>query len=165
MEEFTNKTTKLMHDFLNNDLIKNNHREIFIGIIITVLFIVLAIIVYNKYIKPLLDTKYVPNKEFIPDQNNNIINLYYFYTTWCPYCKKARPEWDKFKEEIENNKLLNETYNIQFNEVDCDENKNLAKEYKIEGYPTIKLEKNNKIYDYDAKPDSTILMKFFNESL
>ena len=34
--------------------------------------------------------------------------------------------------------------------------------YKIEGYPTIKLVKDNQIIDYDAKPTKATLTQFLN---
>ena len=49
-----------------------------------------------------------------------VVEVYYFYTTWCPYCVKARPEWDKFKKFWENKKKNG--YIINCTEIDCDKN-------------------------------------------
>ena len=34
--------------------------------------------------------------------NNEDVLIMYFYTDWCPYCKKAEPEWEKFKQYVKN---------------------------------------------------------------
>ena len=148
----------------NMDFMSKNKVSLLMGFVITIIFILVATFGYDNYVKPILDKSYVPNKEFTQDDNNNII-VYFFYTTWCPYCKKARIEWDKFKKEIEKNNLLEQTLNITFKEIDCDKDPGLAKKLNVEGYPTIKMEKDHKIFNYDAKPDASHLMEFFKGSL
>jgi len=163
-----NSAKESVYNFVGDENINfiNKHRvTLLIAMIIVIIFIFVATIGYDNYVKPILDKTYIPNKEFIPDNENNNITIYFFYTTWCPYCKKARIEWNKFKKEIEDNSLLQQTFNITFKEIDCDKNADLAKKFNVEGYPTIKLEKNNKIFNYDAKPNAHHLMEFFNGSL
>jgi hypothetical protein len=36
----------------------------------------------------------------------------------------------------------------------------MADKYKVQGYPTIKMVYNEKIYDYNAKPDINNLLEF-----
>ena len=86
--------------------------------------------------------------------------VYYFYTTWCPYCVKARPEWNKFKKYWEQKKKNN--YTLLFSEIDCDKNESLASKYDVETYPCIKLIKDGKVYDFDAKPTLENMNKFLN---
>jgi len=88
--------------------------------------------------------------------------LFYFYTTWCPYCKKSMVEWNKFKAEW-NHKTLN-GYILQFREVDCDANESLAAKYNVTKYPTIKLVKDDIVIDYDAKPTIDSLTRFLSAS-
>jgi thiol-disulfide isomerase/thioredoxin len=88
--------------------------------------------------------------------------LFYFYTSWCPYCKKTRVEWDKFKSE-----WGHKTYNgyvLQFQEVDCDANESTATKYNVTKYPTIKLVKEDTVFDFDAKPTVDSLTRFLNAS-
>ena len=56
--------------------------------------------------------------------------VYFFFVTWCPHCKTARPKITQFKK---NNK------NVNVVEVDCDKEKDLAKEFKVSAYPTVYL--------------------------
>mgnify|MGYP003326278171 FL=1 len=41
----------------------------------------------------------------------------------------------------------------------------LADEFGITGYPTIKLVYLDKVYEYDAKPSSDVLMKFVSTTV
>lgn len=86
----------------------------------------------------------------------------YFYTSWCPYCKKARVEWDKFKNEWNHRSV--DGYELFFQEIDCDINDAMATKYKIEQYPTIKMIKDDMIIDFDAKPTVESLTLFLNSS-
>jgi len=138
-----------------------------ISVVLVVIFILIALYVYRNYLSKIITPKYVANKEFIPkseaDKQNKQADLYFFYTTWCPYCKKAFPEWNRLKEKLENGTIKD--YQVNFYEIDCDKNKELADEQKIEGYPTIKLIVNGQTIEYDAKPNYDTLMQFLNSSL
>lgn len=134
-------------------------------IIITV-GLVLSVVgywVYTTYVAPRLSPSYVANKEFIQegetegDKNEAVI--YLFHTTWCPACKKARPIWDSVREEYDG-EMIHGTTRLVFREVDCDKEEELADKFGIEGYPTIKMEYNNNVIEYDAKPERETLVEF-----
>ena len=95
-------------------------------------------------------------------KENEYAEFYYFYTTWCPYCKKSMVEWSKFKQEW--NQKTYQGYTLQFHEVDCDIQESLANKYNVTQYPTIKLIKNGTILDFDAKPTISTLTSFLNSS-
>lgn len=139
----------------------SNKKTIFI-FACSLIFIFAAYFVYHRYIIPRIDAKYVENKEYVGEiANEDIshpnIDVYFFHTSWCPHCKSAFPIWNKLKEQG--------FKNINFIDVDCDEDTQTADKFKIEGYPTIKLVKNNKIIEYDAKPDLETLITFIKTSL
>ena len=128
---------------------------------------IIVYVFYIKVVKPITQPGYKNNKEIVDtgvdSPDSDIIDIMYFYTTWCPYCKKARPEWDKFKSQWED--IGFGGYDIRFSEVDCDINEAAADKYNVDGYPTIKMVKNKKVIDYDAKPELTSLNKFLKSSL
>jgi thiol-disulfide isomerase/thioredoxin len=93
-----------------------------------------------------------------PEGPTKQCEMIYFYTTWCPYCKKARPEWDAFKEEWAGKKING--YLITFTEVDCDINETTANRYDVKSYPTIKLIKDGEVYEFDARPTTDSLTQF-----
>ena len=43
--------------------------------------------------------------------------------------------------------------------------KSIQNQYNIEGYPTIKLIKDNEVIEYDAKPDKDTLQQFLQTVL
>jgi thiol-disulfide isomerase/thioredoxin len=141
------------------------NKKLMIVIILAAIFIAAAIWVYNSYVKPRVDAAYVPNKEFIQDESvsTDSADLYFFYTTWCPHCKKAMPIWEKFKEKITPTGVNG--VKVNFIEVDCDKDPETAERFNVEGYPTIKLSHNKKVVEYDAKPDIETLNQFLQSSL
>ena len=117
----------------------------------TILIILIGAYIVNKQLK---------KQQVIPDDKKSC-DVYFFYTAWCPYCKKARIEWDKVKPEWGN--PVN-GYTIQFKEVDCDINERLAEKYKIKDYPTILMVKDGIVTMFDAKPTVDLLSRFLTTS-
>tara|TARA_B100001778_G_scaffold139716_1_gene114827 strand:- start:1220 stop:1708 length:489 start_codon:yes stop_codon:yes gene_type:complete len=141
-------------------LTKNNMKFIILLLIFIIFFSIISYIVYSKILKN--NQIHILNKEFDYTSSanySNKVNLYYFYTEWCPYCKKANPEWEDFCRELDNI-YNNSSYQFNYFKIDCDKNQKMADKYNVEGYPTIKMVYNKKIYDYNAKPDKTNLLKF-----
>ena len=54
---------------------------------------------------------------------------------------------------------------IKCTEVNCDDDEAMADKYNVEAYPTIKLVKNNTVYEYDAKPNVDTLGQFLDSVL
>jgi thiol-disulfide isomerase/thioredoxin len=93
------------------------------------------------------------------------VEILFFYTDWCPHCTSAKPEWNAFKSET---KTVN-GYTIIYNEINCtkesSESEAMMEKYKVEGFPTIKLIANGKVYDFDTKPTKQNLTQFVNSIL
>ena len=142
--------------------IKANPSTIAIPIIIIILFNIISYFLYKNFIKQFLEKKFVLNKEFVDQEKDNGATIIYFYTEWCPYCKKSKPEWNQFKDLID---LQSFKEKISITEIDCDKNPEIADTYKIEGYPSIKLIYQGEVYDFDAKPESKIILQFVESIL
>ena len=133
--------------------------------------LILISVVYFFIYKPLVSKKaaFTANREnnSKDDNSNKTATLMLFYVDWCPHCKTAKPEWDSLKTEYEG-KTIN-GYTIGFVEHNCTnesaEVEQLMDKYKIEGYPTIKLIKDNQVIEYDAKPTKTTMEQFLNTVL
>ena len=139
-------------------------------IIVTVALLIAAIFyVYKQYLVPKMHPTYAPNKEFVNENDDEKeAELLIFTVDWCPYCKKAMPIWNKFKSEYETRKING--YTLYFRTINCtDENdaevKDLLNRYGIDGYPTIKLIKDNEPITFDAKPEFETLEKFLQTVL
>lgn len=114
------------------------------------------------------------SEELFTDYNNlatannmslekNNMNVILFYAPWCGYCKEIMPDWDRLYSKYNNKNINNKKVNIV--KIDCDENEQIAKQYDIQGYPTIKLLSVNdngslKLFDYDDDRSYTKIEQF-----
>ena len=136
-------------------------------IVVGLLLIFLAYYVYKQYADG--KTSFHANREHIPkDQNSNkTATLMLFYADWCPHCKTAKPEWDSLRTDYDGKSING--YTVNFVEYNCAnetaEISQLMDKYSIEGYPTIKLVKDNQIIEYDAKPTKSTMEQFLNTVL
>ena len=136
-------------------------------IIVVIVLIIFAYYTYKQY----ADTKtaFKANREHVPkDQNSNkTATLMVFYVDWCPHCKTAKPEWETLKSQYDGKEING--YTISFMEYNCtnesEEVSQLMDKYNIEGYPTIKLIKDNQVIEYDAKPTKSTMEQFLNTVL
>lgn len=131
---------------------------LFIFIIIGIIFVSIYFIYYNK-IKESFKTN---NEINYNSEDKKEAKVCFFYVDWCPHCKTALPEWNKFKNEMNGTQIKG--YTVQCLEYNCTsesaEITDLINKYNIEGYPTIKLIKDNEVYDFDAKPTYNYLKQF-----
>ncbi len=135
--------------------------------LVGLLLILFAYYTYKQYANE--KTAFHANRENIPkDQNSNkTATLMLFYVDWCPHCKTAKPEWESLKADYDGKSING--YTINFMEYNCTnesaETTQLMDKYNIEGYPTIKLVKDNQVIEYDAKPTKSTMEQFLNTVL
>ena len=152
-------------------------------LILVSIAIILIIIVYAYYtfIKPRVESHYVNNKEFVPDNTNNqskekhpLAHVILFTASWCPYCKTMEDKgiFKTFKEQHQDKIIHN--YRLDIQTIDCSDDqdpniKSKLDQYNVEGFPTIKLLKEgdppSKAIDFDAKPTLDSLNQFIEEVL
>jgi len=129
--------------------------------------LIFSYITYSQYVSN--KTAFTANREHATtNQNSNkTATLMLFYVDWCPHCKTAKPEWEALKSDYEE-KTIN-GYKLSFMEYNCTEEtaeiSSLMDKYNIEGYPTIKLIKDNQVIEYDAKPTKSTMEQFLNTVL
>lgn len=102
-------------------------------------------------------------KQTKPPTHDKPCTVYFFYTAWCPVCKRVRPEWEKFKAEWHDKSAHG--HHLEFKEVDCDLHESLANQYDITKYPTVKLVNGDSVYDFDAKVELASLTQFIHTVL
>jgi thiol-disulfide isomerase/thioredoxin len=133
--------------------------SLIIFIIIGIIFVGIYFLYYNK-----IKESFKTNNEINYNSENDKkeAKVCFFYVDWCPHCKTALPEWNKFKDEMNGTHIKD--YKIHCVEYNCTsesaEITKLINKYNIEGYPTIKLIKDNEVYDFDAKPTYNYLKQF-----
>jgi thiol-disulfide isomerase/thioredoxin len=130
-----------------------------ITIIVVIILFVIAYNVFLYYKKPIQSkTSGTSSKQ---------AEMLFFYTDWCPHCTSAKPEWEAFKAQYKDTQING--YTITFNGINCTketpESESMMEKYKVDGYPTIKLLANNKVFNFDAKPSKANLTQFVNTVL
>jgi thiol-disulfide isomerase/thioredoxin len=134
---------------------------------IAILVCIVSYFVWKNYLSSKIN--YDANRENNEEKetSNKVAHLMLFYVDWCPHCKTAKPEWNSLKEEYDG-KTIN-GYIVVFEEYNCtdesSEIEELINKYKIEGYPTIKLIKDNQVVEYDAKPTKATMEQFLTTVL
>ena len=122
---------------MNNifNIMKKN-KVVMILVIVILVILVISIINYNKK-----DTIQVLKK-------NNKGKIMLFYADWCGWSQKFLPIWNEFIKECD--KL-----NIPYETIECTDNEICSNgKYNIEGFPTIILEVDDNIIEYNG--DRTI---------
>jgi thiol-disulfide isomerase/thioredoxin len=141
--------------------------SIVLYLFIFLIFVCIILYFYNQRSESNDSEVYKINREHMKSGNGNKAELILFYVDWCPHCKTAKPEWDSLKSEYEG-KTIN-GYIVLFTEYNCTnesaEVEELMNKFKIEGYPTVKLIKDNQIIEYDAKPTKATMEQFLNTVL
>lgn len=129
--------------------------HLLLGLVVVGLFIFLGVVLYRYQIK-----KKTSEEDEEDDDGEKTCEVFYFYTTWCPMCKKTRPEWDKFAAQW-NGKMKDGTTIITV-EVDCDQNEALANKYQVKAYPTVICAMNGKKTELEANPTAETLNHFLD---
>ena len=145
---------------------------------VLIIFIIAGYYGYKKYLVPSIENDKYKDVSNANRRNKEAI-LYFFYADWCPHCRKAKPEWNSFKQEYDNeNKLIN-GYRVVCKGIDCtkdlhDDNcdtectnvKKLVTQYQVDSYPTVKLINNDgETIEFDSKISKNTLEQFVNTVL
>ena len=125
-------------------------------LLVTALALAVLLILVYRFWEPFVPSR--PKKEVPVDT----ATLYFFYTDWCGFCKKAMPEWKKL---VSSGKNKYGTTTVKFVKVNVEEEREKADEYEIDAYPTIKLETSDGIYDFKKGVTYNALKKFLQSSL
>ena len=85
--------------------------------------------------------------------NKPFMELLYFHMDGCGFCNKFEPIWENLKKKLKGINLV---------KINGPKNKNLARKFKVSGYPTIILIKGKYNIVYQGKRDVNSLIKFYN---
>lgn len=136
-------------------------------VLFTIVLIVIGYYMFTQHSKK-DSNEYVANRQYANNKDDmKSAELILFYVDWCPHCKTAKPEWEKVKEAYQGRQING--YTIIITEHNCTDesaqNEALLNKFKIEGYPTIKLLKDNQVIEFDAKPTQQNLEEFLNTAV
>ncbi|KAM6087702.1 protein disulfide-isomerase A4 isoform 2-T2 [Chlamydotis macqueenii] len=118
-------------------------------------------------VKEVSDPNWTPPPEatLILTQGNfdDIVNgadiiLVEFYAPWCGHCKRLAPEYEKAAQE-----LSKHTPPIPLAKVDAIAETELAKKFDVTGYPTLKIFRKGKPYDYNGPREKYGIIDYMTE--
>ncbi|KAK6310314.1 hypothetical protein J4Q44_G00183690 [Coregonus suidteri] len=112
------------------------------------LTVLLSIATVSAFVEELDDTF---KDTIMPDE----IWLIQFYAPWCTYCKQLDPVWYEIGAEL---KSMGSPVNV--GKVDATVHTNLAKEFRVGGYPAIKLLKDDLKYNYRGPRTKAGIIEF-----
>ncbi|CAD6187962.1 unnamed protein product [Caenorhabditis auriculariae] len=93
--------------------------------------------------------------EFI---TNNELVLVEFYAPWCGHCKKLAPEYEKAAQ-----RLKAQGSKIRLGKVDATVEKKLGEQYGVSGYPTMKLIRHGRRFEYKGPREAAGIVKYMLE--
>jgi len=116
---------------------------------------------------------YYPGSKFIiedpPVQHNGLdadqARFMFFYTTWCPWSKKAWKPWKSFKQSMKNTPVTYGGKKIIFEEINAEADKGKTALYNVKEYPTFKLEITDKVFLLKGIPDPATFDAFLTGTL
>lgn len=89
--------------------------------------------------------------------------FYFFYTQWCPYSQDAKPKVESLKDYLVDYKYGGKTVHVEL--INCDVDKKRCEIYKIDAYPSYKLETSSKLYTYDGPAEVSVFKEFLVSAL
>jgi len=81
-----------------------------------------------------------------------------FVAPWCGHCKNLIPNWEAAASELDGKP-------VHIGRVDATAQQGLAKKYKVEGFPSIKLFRNGAPEDYNGGRSSSDIITFLENIL
>ena len=116
---------------------------------IAVLIVILVIVVYYL-------TYMTEGDSSIEDVIKNNDNVFVAYTvSWCGYCKKLKPEFDKLIKNNKSNVVI-----MEFEDADKNE-----PNIEVKSYPTIVLFRKGKVINYDGGRTEVEMRSFIGSNI
>ena len=98
-------------------------------------WIAVGLIMYTVYINMELRVL-APNLKITGTGQTRFL---FFYAPWCPWSKKAKPQWDLFEDDMKRFPMTFGGEIVKLELIDGDADPEAVKKYHVSAYPTFKL--------------------------
>jgi len=112
-----------MKGFSAKKLMKSVNVENVVIAVLVIVLVVLVVVYVNKN-----------NEQFQTFKDEDKGVLYFFYVDWCPHCTSAKPVFDRLERDAS---VTSKAYIKRVNCEGSEEEKQLAKDFNVRGYPTV----------------------------
>lgn len=87
----------------------------------------------------------------------------FFYTGWCPYSQEAKPKVESLRTYVADYTYGGKTILVDM--INCDVDKKACQLYKVDEYPTYKLETSTNLFTYQGPAEVSVFKEFLVSSL
>jgi len=124
---------------------------------------------YNQFSENFREESNEQNEYYENYNNDNVredfdsepATLTLFYADWCGHCKKLKPTFDReLPQALQRNRM---PCNLQ--SVNADEHPELVKKYNIKGFPTMILQHNGRLVEYNGDRTVSDIERFISKNL
>ena len=140
--------------------------NIVMAIVFLLSLLAIGIYYYYTYVAPKLKPGYNSHIEGMSNKAPDA-EILLFYADWCPHCKTAKPIWEEIKQKYQGKEVNGRI--VTFTEINSTEEtpevSEMMQKYNVEGFPTIKLIKDDQIIDFDANPTESTLTQFLTTAV
>ena len=159
-------------DSVQSYVYDNFNIEYFMYFLVVTIFIGIAVYVYYEYVEKKM---FSGNNEFHQPNDMKTGNpvIHYFHATWCPHCCKIKenPSLCNYIKSLDN-KQIDDNFTLELkihehkNDPDHDaDTKTEMDKYKVTSFPTLILDNNSDIYEFEAKIDEKNIEEFLETVL
>lgn len=100
-----------------------------------------------------------PTEDFNNFVSEHPIVLAKFFAPWCGHCKKLAPEYESAASQLKEK-------DISLVEVDCEQNRELCAEHKVQGYPTLMVFRGTEsVAPYNGGRSVDEIVQYMNREL
>lgn len=99
------------------------------------------------------------NEIGIPDDKAHFL---FFYTKWCPYSQEAEPIVRSLEAIMKDRTYGGKTIDVKY--INCESDKRCS-EFKVDSYPSYKLQTSSKTFEYLGPPKVAVLREFLVEAV
>jgi thiol-disulfide isomerase/thioredoxin len=90
-------------------------------------------------------------------------HLLFFFTKWCPYSQEAQPAVKSLEAVVDDYTYGGKVVDIQY--INCESDKKTCSKYKVDSYPSYKLQTTSTTYEYLGPPKMEVLREFLVSAL